>query len=64
MPDDAVTFLRTVNDLLKGHTYDWARPTLEGIRLTVTLSGTVTPRQQQAVEHIITGRLTHDVGPT
>jgi hypothetical protein len=50
-------------DLIDSHLatgkYEWARPTLEGIAATVTDTGVVTIRQQEAVEHIILGRIKH-----
>lgn len=52
-------------DLIERHLatkdYNWARETLEGILHTVEQTNRVTRKQQQAVEHIIVGRLKHDV---
>ncbi|MDO8795389.1 MAG: hypothetical protein Q7J25_12290 [Vicinamibacterales bacterium] len=62
MPDDAATMLDQIERLLATRRYEWARPTLEGLHRTITASGLVTLRQQEAVEHIILGRLKHDVG--
>lgn len=51
-------------DLIERHLdtgkYEWARDTLEGIKATVEETNRVTVRQQEAVEHIILGRLKHD----
>lgn len=58
-PDDAVA---TIDDLLASKRYEWARTTLEGIRQTIEASGICTLRQREAIEHIILGRLKHDVG--
>jgi hypothetical protein len=52
--------LETIEDLLATKDYNWARETLEGIASTVRVSQHVTVRQQEAVEHIIVGRLKHD----
>lgn len=52
--------LETIESLLATKDYEWARDTLEGIASTVHTSQHVTTRQQEAVEHIIVGRLKHD----
>jgi hypothetical protein len=56
-PDD---LLALIDQHLATGDYDWARDTLEGIRSTVEDTNRVTLRQQEAVEHIIHGRLKHD----
>ncbi len=61
MPDDAFTMLERIEELLLTGHYEWARRTLEGIAQTIDATDTVTIRQQEAVEHIIVGRLKHDV---
>jgi len=50
-----------ITELLATKRYDWARSTLEGIRATIQQNGRVTLRQQEAVEHVMIGRLKHDV---
>lgn len=50
-----------INRLLASGDYEWARLTLEGIQETLYRTGSRTRRQQSAVEHIIVGRLKHDV---
>jgi hypothetical protein len=52
-----------ITELLATRHYEWARSTLEGIRDTIEQTQRVTLRQQEAVEHIMIGRLKHDVGP-
>lgn len=59
--DRAQRLLDLIDDHLATGQYDWARDTLEGIHETVERTGMATMRQQQAVEHIILGRLKHDV---
>ena len=61
MTDDAEYYLDIIARLLKTKDYEWARPTLSGIAKTITNSGVLTPRQRQAVDHIMLGRLKHDV---
>jgi hypothetical protein len=51
-----------IDELLATRHYGWAQKTLEGIRGTILASGTVTLRQREAVEHIMVGRLKHDLG--
>ena len=51
-----------ITELLATKKYEWARGILEGIRDTIERTGTVSLRQQEAVEHIMVGRLKHDVG--
>lgn len=48
--------------LLATSHYDWARETLEGIAATIARSGKITMRQKQAIDHIMVGRLKHDIG--
>lgn len=60
MVDDADTMLARITELLATKRYEWARQTLAGISETITRTGTVTLRQQEAVEHIMIGRLKHD----
>jgi hypothetical protein len=62
MTDPPETVIALIDDLLRTRCYEWARPTLVGIRTTIVQTGRVTLRQQEAVEHIITGRLKHDQG--
>jgi hypothetical protein len=52
--------LALIDDHLATGQYEWARETLEGIHTTVEETNRVTRRQQEAVEHIIVGRLKHD----
>lgn len=60
MPDSAPIMLARIEELLATCKYEWARRTLEGIHRTICVSGSVTLRQQEAVEHIMVGRLKHD----
>lgn len=62
MKDSPEVVVDRINTLLATKHYEWARKTLEGIRDTIEETGRVTLRQQEAVEHIIVGRLKHDVG--
>ena len=41
--------------------YAWARPTLAGIADTIHHTGTLTLKQREAIEHVMVGRLKHDV---
>jgi hypothetical protein len=41
--------------------YAWARATLEGIAETMERTDHCTLKQQEAIEHIMVGRLKHDV---
>lgn len=61
MPDDAATILLRIRELLVTRKYEWARDTLEGIARRIGQERIVTRRQQEAVEHIMIGRLKHDV---
>ena len=56
-------YLDLISRLLGTGMYEWARETLEGIHATVTRTGNLTPRQKQAIDHIMVGRLKHDIGP-
>lgn len=60
---DADYYGDLINRLLGSRKYEWCRPTLEGILNTITATQTVTPKQKTALDHIIVGRLKHDVGP-
>lgn len=60
MTADAALML--VNKLLATKNYEWARDTLSGIADTIHRTGAVTLRQQEAIEHIMVGRLKHDLG--
>ncbi len=55
-------YLDLITRLLATGKYDWARATLEGIAATVRERGSITLKQREAVDHIMTGRLKHDVG--
>jgi hypothetical protein len=55
-------YLDLIERLLATKHYEWARPTLEGISETVTRTGVVTLRQREAIDHVMTGRLKHDLG--
>ncbi len=55
-------YLDLINRLLSTRDYEWARDTLSGIATTVHATGRLTLRQKEAVEHIMVGRLKHDVG--
>jgi hypothetical protein len=59
--DDAAYYVDVITRLLATKNYDWCRETLEGIAHTVEQTGHLTPRQKQAVDRIIAGRLKHDV---
>lgn len=52
-----------INRLLGSRKYEWCRPTLEGILNTITSTQVVTAKQKSALDHIMVGRLKHDVGP-
>lgn len=60
MPDSADIMLARIDGLLGTGEYEFARATLEGIVATIEITGVVTLRQQEAVEHIMIGRLRHD----
>ena len=55
-------YIGLINNLLGTGSYEWCRPTLEGISETIARTGTVTLRQREAIDHIIAGRLKHDLG--
>jgi hypothetical protein len=61
MTDKPDVMIARITELLATKRYDWARSTLEGIRATIQQNGRVTLRQQEAVEHVMIGRLKHDV---
>jgi hypothetical protein len=61
MTEQAESLLLTIDRLVESKKYDWAKDTLLGIREMVARTGTVTLRQREAVDHIIVGRLRHDV---
>ncbi len=61
MPDDPETMLDRIEELLSTGKYEWARETLEGIWQSIHDRGSVTLPQQEAVTHIMIGRLKHDV---
>jgi hypothetical protein len=52
--------LGTITRLLATDNYEWARETLEGIYRTVFYAGKASIAQEEAVTHIIIGRLKHD----
>jgi hypothetical protein len=54
-------YLDLINRLLGTRDYEWARDTLTGIASTIHATGRLTMRQKEAVEHIMVGRLKHDV---
>ena len=56
------TTVARIEELLATKRYEWARPTLEGIQATVLATNRVTLKQYEAIEHIMVGRLKHDVG--
>ena len=60
---DAAYYVHVIEELLTTKRYDWCRNTLKGIANNVTRTGFVTLRQKEAIDHIITERLKHDVGP-
>jgi hypothetical protein len=61
MKPSAEYYIDVIDRHLATGKYDWCRETMTGIRATMVASGVVTPKQQQAVEHMILGRLKHDV---
>jgi hypothetical protein len=63
MPLTADAALLLIRDLLATRKYEWCRETLEGISETIASTGRCSLRQQEAIEHIMLGRLKHDVGP-
>lgn len=60
MPDTPRVMIARIDGLLALKEYQWAKDTLEGIRANIEYNDRVTLRQQEAVEHIIIGRLRHD----
>lgn len=60
--DTAEVMIGRIDELLATKRYEWARETLTGIRANVEQTRMVTLRQQEAVEHIMIGRLKHDAG--
>lgn len=58
--DTADVMIARIDELLATKRYDWARETLTGIRANIEQVGRVSIRQQEAVEHIMIGRLRHD----
>jgi hypothetical protein len=61
MPDTPTVMLARIRELLGTGKYEWARETLTGIYANIESTNRVSLRQQEAVEHIIVGRLRHDV---
>ena len=59
---EADYYVGVIHELLATKQYEWCRPTLEGIAENIASRGRITLRQKEAVDHIITGRLKHDVG--
>lgn len=59
--EEADYYMGVIGDLLATKNYEWCRPTLEGIADNLFRSRRITLRQKEAVEHIIHGRLRHDV---
>jgi hypothetical protein len=55
-------YLDLIDRLLATKDYEWARDTLTGIAETVQRTGRLTLRQKEAVDHVMVGRLKHDVG--
>lgn len=51
-----------IDRLLATGNYDWARDTLEGIQRNVRLKRRITRDQKSAIDHVMTGRLRHDLG--
>ena len=56
----ALNVMDTIERLLATPNYEWARETLEGIYRTVEHAGRASIAQEEAVTHIIVGRLKHD----
>jgi len=50
----------TIENLLASGHYDWARETLEGIHAHIARTGACSIAMEEAVTHIIIGRLKHD----
>ena len=50
-----------IGRLLASRDYEWCRDTLEGICGTIDRTQRVTPNQKQAIDHLVVGRLKHDV---
>lgn len=59
--DERDYYVDLIGRLLATKDYEWARDTLSGIAETVQRLGMITARQKAAVEHIMVGRLKHDV---
>ena len=60
--NEAEYYLDLINRLLLTKDYDWAADTLSGIAATVHATGRLSMKQKQAIDHIMVGRLKHDVG--
>jgi hypothetical protein len=61
-PDDPGYYIDLIQRLIATRQYEWARDTLTGISATIDRTGIVTLKQREALDHIITGRLKHDLG--
>lgn len=61
MADDPGYYIDLIYRLLATKKYEWARGTLEGIASTIDRTDNVTLKQKEAIDHIMTGRLRHDV---
>jgi hypothetical protein len=58
---DAAYYVALAQDLASRAEYAWARETLQGIATTIRQTERLTVKQQEAIEHIMVGRLKHDV---
>jgi hypothetical protein len=61
MPNDATYYETLARQLADRAEYAWARSTLQGIAATIQRTGNLTLKQKEAIEHIMLGRLKHDV---
>jgi len=59
---EAEYYIDLINRLLATGKYEWARLTLSGIAITITNTKALSRKQKEAVDHIMAGRLKHDLG--
>jgi len=57
---EALYYVDLIGRLLATKQYEWARDALEGISTTMLEQRRATPKQKEAIDHIITGKLRHD----
>jgi hypothetical protein len=59
---EAAYYVDLIGRLLASGNYDWARDTLEGISSNVCFNNRITRAQKAAIDHVMAGRLRHDLG--